>query len=102
MEKLLFHSGDLFLPSHVRTFLEQYWIGNDTSIFYVSWWTFIHVMSGMIAGLYFSYMNGFLLHSAWEVWQIIGKNTKYWTLRGQVDILVDTVAYMIGMYAVKR
>jgi hypothetical protein len=101
-EKVLFRSGDLFLPTSVRGFLETYWIGNDTSIFYISWWTFIHFISGILTGWILSdftyyYIYGFLIHTIWELWQIIGKNTKYWTTRGQVDVLVDTISYMLGM-----
>jgi hypothetical protein len=105
-QKILFNSGDLFLPSAVKAFLETYWIGNDTSIFYVTWWTVIHVVSGLLIGIYLKgsahyYLYGFVIHSAWELWQILGKNTKYWTSRGQMDVLVDTVAFMGGMAAIK-
>jgi hypothetical protein len=109
LEKILFNSGDLFLPKSVKAFLEQYWIGDDTSLFYVTWWTFIHFVSGVLTGyllFYFKstgtyYWSGFLIHSVWELWQMIGKNTAYWTMRGQIDIGVDTVAFMIGMAAFK-
>lgn len=107
-EALLFHSGDLFLPKNVKDFLEQYWIGDDTSLFYISWWTFIHFLSGILTSsllLEYNYKNvfllGFIIHSIWELWQILGKNTHYWTLRGKIDILTDTVAFMIGMLIYK-
>lgn len=103
-EKVLFNSGDLFLPTPVKAFLEQYWIGDDTSLFYVSWWTFIHFVSGLIVARWVTvrYAVGFAIHTVWELWQIIGKNTKYWTLRGQIDIVVDTAAFMLGMWVVPQ
>jgi hypothetical protein len=104
-EKILFHSGDLFLPKSVKVFLEQYWIGDDTSLFYVTWWTLIHFISGVLTGYFLVfykqattyYWTGFLIHSIWEAWQMIGKNTPYWTTRGQIDVGVDTAAFMLGM-----
>lgn len=106
LEKILFHSGDLFLPTPVKKFLEQYWIGNDTSLFYVSWWTFIHFLNGILTGFLLIYMNsastyywsGFLIHTLWELWQIIGKNTPIWTARGQIDVITDTSAFILGMW----
>ncbi len=104
-EKILFHSGDLFLPTPVKEFLEQYWIGDDQSLFYVTWWTLIHFFSGIFTGYLLVqykqigayYLSGFLIHTLWEIWQVIGKNTPYWTARGQLDIGVDTAAFMLGM-----
>jgi hypothetical protein len=104
---ILFHSGDLFLPKPVKEFLEQYWIGDDNSLFYVTWWTFIHFMSGILTGLFLLqyknnyYLHGFALHTLWEFWQILGKNTPYWTLRGRIDIVTDTIAFMIGLVFIR-
>lgn len=105
-QKILFNSGDLFLPTAVKSFLETYWIGSDTSIFYVTWWTVIHFVSGILTGMYLFgsshyYLYGFAIHTVWELWQMIGKNTKYWTTRGQMDVLVDTAAFMGGMAVIK-
>ena len=106
---ILFHSGDLFLPKPVKEFLEQYWIGDDNSLFYVSCWTFIHFFTGVFTGYFLFhyksdlryYVYGFFLHTLWELWQIFGKNTPYWTTRGRIDILTDTVAFMLGMILIR-
>ena len=103
---LMFHSGDLFLPKSLLRFLEYYWIGNDTSLVYVNNWSFIHLLSGILTVYFFKSMGiqkniflvSFLLHCVWELWQIIGKNTLIWTLRGQIDVCVDTIFYMFGVY----
>jgi hypothetical protein len=65
----------------------------------------MHVLSGIITGYllityaptYSYYWTGFWIHSAWEFWQILVKNTPYWTTRGVVDIGVDTAMFMAGM-----
>jgi hypothetical protein len=106
LNTILFKSGDLFLPKSVRNILEYYYIGADRSAFYVTNWTIIHFLSGIAtAYLLFSkftiqqiYVISILVHTIWELWQIFGENTPISTLRGQIDVLVDTVAYMLGVW----
>jgi len=105
-QDLLFLSGDLFLPKPMRTFLEQYWIGNNRSLIYVTNWSILHIVSGILIGYYLEtyqptysyYSTGFWIHTVWELWQILVKNTPYWTLRGQVDVVTDTVLFMGAMF----
>lgn len=102
----LFLSGDLFLPKSVRTVLEHYWIGSDRSLLYVTNWSIIHLLSGILIGYILTthfpeesyYSVGFWIHTLWEVWQIVVKNTPYWTLRGKLDVVTDTVLFMGGMF----
>ena len=105
-ESWIYKSGDLFLPKEVRTFLKQYWIGNDTSLFYITNWTFVHMLSGVLTAYTLSiwfpkvplFWTGLLLHTLWELWQMAIGMTPIRTLRGQVDTVVDTLAFLIGMY----
>ncbi len=105
LRDVLFLSGDLFLPKSVRAFLEQYWIGNERSVVYITNWSLVHLVSGFLTGYilatywptYAYYWTGFLIHSVWELWQILVKNTPYWTLRGRVDVVTDTVLFIGGM-----
>lgn len=102
----LFLSGDLFLPKSVRTVLEHYWIGNDRTLIYISNWSLIHLLSGILTGVLLMeyaptwnyYWSGFWIHTIWEFWQIVVKNTPYWTLRGRVDVVTDTALFMGGMF----
>lgn len=102
---LLYRSGDVFLPKPVRQFLEHYYIGNGKSVFYITNWSFVHLLSGVVTGyilLQFYpdlpyYTTGFVVHTLWEFWQIFIGMTKWKTTRGQIDIFVDTVMFMIGM-----
>lgn len=107
LNTILFKSGDLFLPKSVRSVLEYYYIGDDRSKFYVTNWTIIHFLSGILTAYYLFakftiqqiYVISILIHTIWELWQIFGENTPIRTLRGQIDVLVDTAAYMIGVWA---
>jgi hypothetical protein len=105
LKDFLFLSGDLFLPKSVRTVLEEYHLGNARSLFYVTNWSLLHIVSGLLVGhilltyypTYDYYTTGFWIHTVWELWQILVKNTPYWTLRGKIDVVVDTLLFMGGM-----
>lgn len=101
---LLYLSGDLFLPKSLRSFLEQYWIGNDRSLFYVTNWSLVHALSGVFIGYLLMnrdsyYTTGFYIHTLWEVWQLAVRNTAD-TLRGTIDVLTDTAFFMFGMFLI--
>lgn len=102
---LLCRTGDLLLPASVRRVLETYWIGDDQSLLYVTNWSILHGLSGIAtAALLLRYApsrpvlwTAFWMHTAWELWQILVQNTHWWTLRGWVDIGMDTLLFMIGV-----
>lgn len=99
MKHALYASGDLFLPKEVRGILETYLIGNDKSIFYLSLWSFMHMLSGVLYSFVDrSYWNYFLLHTIWELWQLYIGMTPIHTLRGSVDIVTDTVMGLLGVW----
>jgi hypothetical protein len=99
------NSGDLFLPKWLRNFLEIYLIGNNTSIFYISVWSLVHLISGILTLiLLVTYTQwsiktmtiaAFGLHTLWELWQYLIMNTPR-TMRGAIDTITDTVLYMAG------
>jgi len=92
--------GDLFLPQPVKSFLETYLVGNDQSLVYVTLWTVVHFFSGVLTAQFLttSLSVAFWIHTAWEVLQLVIKNTP-WTVRGFVDILVDTGFFLGGFLA---
>jgi hypothetical protein len=104
-EDILFRSGDVFLPKQVRVVLERYHYGSDTSLIYITNWSLIHALSGILVGWILAtyypekpfYWTGFVVHTIWEIWQILVKNTPYWTLRGRLDVVMDTLLFMGGM-----
>jgi hypothetical protein len=109
-QDILFRSGDLFLPTPVRNFLEYYYIGDNKSVFYVTNWSLVHFFTGILVASFLLkrkkmyrinnleiILITFIIHTIWELWQIYGKNTPIYTLRGQIDVLVDTAFYMTGV-----
>jgi hypothetical protein len=109
-EEILFKSGDLFLPTPVRRFLEHYYIGTNTSLIYVSNWSLVHFFSGIMTSfllLKYSpeknlFITSLIIHTIWELWQILGKNTLIGTTRGQLDVLMDTAFFMGGVWVYQR
>ena len=97
LKALAYRSGDLFMPTKIREFLYINIIGSDKTLFYISYWSIIHLISGILTWIIVGdYLNGFLIHTIWEFWQkIIGMTV--WDLRGGIDTLMDTVLFMIGM-----
>jgi len=109
INKILFDSGDFFMPKHSKDFLDKYVLGSKKSLIYINNWTFIHFISGIsifyILKLYDKnqdnktlLLNAFVIHTLWELWQIIIGMTPFYTLRGVIDILMDTIVFMLGFY----
>ena len=104
-ESLLYRSGDVFLPKPVRTFLESYHLGDSKSTVYITNWTLVHFMSGILTGwllLNYApkwnyYWVGFWGHTITEVWQIMIGMTPVHTIRGILDIGMDTLWFMGGL-----
>jgi hypothetical protein len=91
-------SGDLFFPKPIREVLETYLIGNDTSLFYINLWSFMHLLSGVLFSLVSnsSLQDYVVIHTTWELWQIYIKMTPIHTVRGAIDIFTDTIMGIIG------
>ena len=106
MPDALFLSGDLFLPKSVRRVLEHYYLGSDRSLLYITNWSLVHAVTGVLTAWYLetrypgydTLWTGFLLHTLWEIWQLAVRNTP-WTLRGFLDIGMDTLLFLGGFLA---
>ena len=109
--EFLFKSGDVFLPKNIRNILETNLIGSNEKTFYITYWSIIHFISGILIGyLYLNFnqnnyfINMFIIHTIWEIWQILIGMNKPLQLTGNnniIDIIVDTVLFMIGSYIIK-
>src|SRR3990172_7863117 len=91
-------SADMFVPKPVGKMLNVYVVGNSRSVFYIQRWSLMHFLSGLVVGILFpqvDYVCALLLHTLWELWQILVGSTPL-TTRGAVDILLDTCFFMAG------
>lgn len=107
----MFRSGDLFLPNRIRKFLETFIYGSYNNTFYLTYWSVLHLLSGVLTAYIFKsyykvknpYWVGFWIHNTWEFWQIIIGMSKPLILIGHnnlVDTIVDTILFMIGMWII--
>lgn len=104
----LYRSGDFFFGKRVRRFLETFLIGNYTTPVYITYWSVLHFLSGVLFvyicarySLQSPYVLGFWLHTAWEAWQVaIGMSHPLRLIghNGLIDILMDTALFMAGMW----
>ena len=111
-DSLLYRSGDAFAPEHIRKQLFEYIIGGPNTLFYVNYWSIIHLLSGILCGVLIhklsGYSNGFnyygigiIIHTLWELWQLLIGMSIYkgkYALRQWIDTGVDTIMFMGGMF----
>jgi len=113
INKLIYNSGDVFLPISIRNILKKDIIGSSKKTFYISWWSIIHYINGIIVGtLYLKYnydkkqylFNMFVIHTLWELWQVLigmSNPTKITGGGNIVDIFIDTILFMMGAYTIR-
>lgn len=103
---LIYRSGDIFLTGSLKNFLDIILIGNYDSGWYISNWSFMHMISGIIVGFIFignknRYIYGLIIHTIWELWQMyIGMSNAHKRLSGKsglIDTIVDTIFFLLGM-----
>lgn len=110
LREIIYSSGDVFLPDNIKKFLGTDLIGSSRDTFYISVWSIVHFLSGIFVGFFYFFMkwnlqtymlNMFVLHTIWECWQILIGMSKPYMLTGRgnlVDIVVDTLMFMLGAY----
>lgn len=110
--KMLYNSGDVFLPNSIKTLLDKNFYMTNNYSFYINGWTFMHYFSGILLGaiyLYFKkpiqsyYIYLLIIHTIWELWQVFIGMAKPWKLTGHsnlIDTFVDTIVFMLGAYMV--
>lgn len=107
IRKILYESGDIFLPKKIKNKLETHIYGSYKDTLYITYWSIIHFISGIIFGYLYLYLdyseddfliNMIIIHTIWEIWQfIIGMNKiKYVGKNNIVDSLLDTIFFMFG------
>ncbi len=110
MQKLLYDSGDLFLPKKVKNILESHIYGNYNQSIYITYWSLMHLLSGILSGYIYLYLgyktkdyywNLFIFHTLWEIWQIVIGMSKPFKIAGKnniFDTILDTIFFMLGAF----
>ena len=107
----VYRSGDLFFGARLRRFLETFLVGSYASPVYITYWSVLHFVSGLLTAYVLTVTNtespywvGLGLHTLWEGWQVLIGMAHPLRLTGHnglVDILMDTVLFMVGMWVYK-
>ncbi len=109
-ESLAFRSGDLFFGPEIRRFLETFLIGSYQSTIYITYWSVLHFISGVLTYIILTsympnikhpYSIGFGIHTLWEFWQIYIGMSRPWNWAGHngfTDFVMDSALFMLGMY----
>ena len=112
IQDIIYNSGDVFLPEKVKNILGTDLIGNSKKTFYVSGWSIVHFINGIIIGYLYLYFKGdsrlyflkmFIIHTIWECWQMLIGMAKPYKLTGRsslIDTIMDTILFMLGAYIV--
>jgi len=110
ISKILFNSGDVFLPPRVKRVLNTYLYNTPNNSFYINGWSIVHLFSGILLGLLYLflgkeepsfYVHLLILHTIWELWQVFIGMAKPWRRTGNsnlIDSVVDTGMFMMGAY----
>lgn len=98
-EGSIYRSGDIFLPKDIVKKLDRYIIGDKESLFYINGWSIMHFFSGVLIRLIFKtdIKDAIMLHTIWEIWQIIigmSDVREFWKIK---DIIMDTLVFYIGV-----
>ena len=59
LQNIIYNSGDVFLPESVRTILLTEIIGSIKKTFYITWWSIIHFINGIIVGYLYLFFTPF-------------------------------------------
>lgn len=98
----------IFVPDNIKKLLAIDLIGSYDGYYYVNGWSIIHFISGLIFGLIFIHLdidsneNHLYFHSAWELFQIIIGDTDLTKFSKIIDVILDTIFYMIGVYFIRK
>jgi len=110
LNDIIYNSGDIFLPKSIRDLLMKGTYFDNKTMFYLNGWTLMHVLSGIIVGFIYIYLNKplkyyyykmFIIHTLWELWQMLIGMSHPYRLTGNsniIDIIIDTLAFMLGSY----
>jgi len=112
--KIIYNSGDIFLPTNIKKILDYDIYTTKNHSFYISGWSILHFVVGMVIGFIYLYLDKdklfyfykmLIIHTMWELWQMLIGMSKPWELTGNsnlIDTFVDTLCFMSGAYIVYK
>lgn len=96
------------IPDTIENILATKLNLKDKEYIYINGWSFIHFLSGVIIGYYLSnldtlhyYLYLFIIHSIWEVFQIVVHITPM-KKESIYDITLDTLFFLLGGYVYSK
>ena len=110
LHKMIYKSGDFFVPQSVKKILDTLLYKSSNYSFYVEIWHIVHFVTGFLFGLIYMYLgynthtyylNLFIIHTIWEYWQAyigMSKPLRLTYHNNLIDILFDTFIFMVGSY----
>lgn len=113
LKNIIYNSGDFFLPEKIKNILGTDLLGTSNKTFYVSGWSIIHLINGIIIGYMYLYLKGddrfylykmFIIHTMWELWQMLIGMAKPYKLTGRsnlIDTIMDTIFFMVDAFIVR-
>ena len=114
LKTLSYYSGDAFLPEKLTNIRGIDLIGSNKKSFYVSGWSIVHFVNGILVGYIYLYFRQdinlyfykmLILHTIWELWQMLIGMAKPYKLTGRsslVDSIMDTIFFLAGTYVVRK
>jgi hypothetical protein len=109
INKIAYNTGDFLLPEKIKTRLRRVYYRND--YMYLNGWSFVHFFSGVLTGYLYLKLNYdrklylykmLIIHTIWELWQMLIGMTKPYKPVGFSDFIVDTIMFMLGAIIIKR
>ena len=55
LKNIIYNSGDVFLPDNIKEILSYNLIGSHKKTFYISGWSIVHFINGIIFGYLYLY-----------------------------------------------
>lgn len=114
LQNIIYNSGDAFLPEKIKKLLGTDLIGTSNKTFYISGWSIVHFINGIIIGYIYLYFKGdtrlyvlkmLIIHTIWELWQSLIGMSKPYKLTGRsnlIDTIMDTILFMLGTYTIRK
>jgi hypothetical protein len=111
---ILYNSADLFLPEKIKNILLKEIIGDIHKTFYITGWSIIHMINGIIAGFIYLYFKWdirlytfklLIIHTIYEMFQMLIGMAKPCKLTGHnnfIDTIIDTILFMLGAYIIRK